>query len=60
MGSFQKLVSVVYGAIKHGPRQRQRISEDVALETAFEFGYSFAGSLGLVFTCRMNACSFRH
>jgi len=50
MGHFQKLVSVVYTAIKHGKRERQRIPEDVALETSFEFGYSFAGSVGLVFT----------
>jgi hypothetical protein len=50
MGKFQKLVSVVYAALKHGRRERQVLSEDVVQETSFEFGYSFAGSVGLVFT----------
>lgn len=50
IGQFQKLISIVYATIKHGPLERLRLREDVILETAFEFGYSFAGSVGLVFT----------
>ena len=50
LGSFQRLVSIVYDAKKHGRKRRQRVGTEVALETAFEFGYTFAGSVGFVFT----------
>lgn len=50
MGQFQRLVSIVYDAVKHGRKDRHRVSADAALETAFEFGYTFAGSVGIVFT----------
>ena len=51
LGDFQTLVSVVYDAIKtHVPKERARFGLDVAAATSLEFGYSFAGSLGIVLT----------
>ncbi|MDM4014961.1 hypothetical protein [Roseiconus lacunae] len=50
IGAFQDLVSVVYDSIKHDPKVRRRIPDDVAKETTFNFGYTFAGSIGVVFT----------
>lgn len=52
IADFQKLVSVVYAAIKHGHKQRATIPESVAKETEFGFGYAFTGSLGIVLTVR--------
>ncbi|HUY92281.1 MAG TPA: hypothetical protein VMV10_26305 [Pirellulales bacterium] len=49
---FQRLVSVVYGALKHGIKQRATIPTAIAKETAFGFGYAFAGSIGVVLTIR--------
>lgn len=49
---FQKLVSVVYGAINYGVKQRATIPERVEKETAFDVGYSFTGSVGVVLTVR--------
>lgn len=50
MVNFQNLFSVVFDALKNGPKQISRIDAAVASETAFEFGYTFSGSVGLVFT----------
>jgi hypothetical protein len=49
---FQRLVSVVYGALVHGVKQRATIPERVERETAFDLGYAFAGSVGVVLTIR--------
>jgi hypothetical protein len=49
---FQRLVSVVYGALTYGMKQRATIPEHVARETAFDLGYAFAGSIGVVLTVR--------
>ncbi len=46
---FQKLFSTAYGAIKHGPRSKP-VDADIAKETSLNFGYSFAGSVGVVMT----------
>lgn len=48
--NFQSWVSVVYDAIKYGPKKRAKIAADAAADTAFAFGYSYAGSLGIVMT----------
>ena len=51
MADFQRMLSVVYDAIKNGPqRDRGRISAESAEQSTLNFGYSFAGSVGLVFT----------
>ncbi|HEV7222845.1 MAG TPA: hypothetical protein VGN42_09095 [Pirellulales bacterium] len=52
IADFQRLVSVVYGALKHGIKQRATIPEEVARETLFGFGFAFTGSLGVVLTIR--------
>jgi hypothetical protein len=49
---FQKLVSVVYAAMKHGPKERATIPEDVFKESTFDFGYAVAGSIEVVLTLR--------
>lgn len=52
IADFQNLVSVVYAAMKHGFRERATIPDDVAKESAFDFGYAFTGSIGIVLTLR--------
>ncbi len=48
---FQALFTQVYDAIKSGqPKERTRVTAEIATETAFGFGYSFTGSLGVVLT----------
>jgi hypothetical protein len=50
LGDFQYLFSSIYDAIKNGPKQKAQYSAEVAQESSFEFGYTYAGSLGFVFT----------
>ena len=51
LSDFQTLVSVIYDAVKSGtPKRRRRVSVDAATETAFDLGYVFPGSLGVVLT----------
>lgn len=50
LADFQNLFSVVYDAIKNGPKERARLSSETEQETAFTFGYTFSGSIGAVFT----------
>ena len=51
LGDFQDALTLVYEAIKTGQRkERASWGADVAQETALNFGYSFSGSLGFVFT----------
>ncbi len=48
---FQSLVTVVYDARKTSvPKERAKVSPDIRAETAFELGYTFPGSLGIVLT----------
>lgn len=49
--TFQALVSTIYGAVRdQRPRKRISMSPEAAAESAFDFGYAFAGSVGFVFT----------
>lgn len=50
MTSFQRWFSVVYDAIKNGPKETAKLGADTIAETSLNFGYSFAGSVGMVFT----------
>lgn len=51
LGSFQDALTLIYDAIKTGQRkERASWGADVAQETALNFGYSFSGSLGFIFT----------
>lgn len=52
IAKFQSLVSVVYSALKHGPKQRAVVSEQDEKDSAFGFGYAFTGSVGVVLTVR--------
>ena len=47
---FQKVYSVVYDALRHGPKQQAHASDEAQERTAFEYGYAFPGSAGFVFT----------
>lgn len=50
MSCFQRWFSVVYDAIKNGPKETAKLGADAIAETSLSFGYSFAGSVGMVFT----------
>lgn len=47
---FQELFTTMYDAIKNGPKQRVSYTEEIAQESALEFGYSFSGSIGFILT----------
>jgi len=47
---FQELFTSVYDALAKGPKQRSRPGVESVAQTAFGFGYSFTGSLGVVLT----------
>jgi hypothetical protein len=48
---YQSLVSVLFDAIKtNSPRQTSKISTETLEKTAFDFGYTFAGSIGFALT----------
>ena len=47
---FQCSFSALYDALTHGPRKRTRLSPDVERATRFDFGYAYAGSVGVVLT----------
>lgn len=44
---FQELISQIFDALKGGAKQRAKISGETEAETAFDFGFSYAGSLGV-------------
>jgi hypothetical protein len=48
--NFQNAFSVIYDAIKNGPKVRGRIGTTAAEETSLGFSYSFTGSVGIVMT----------
>jgi hypothetical protein len=47
---FQTMFSLVYSALRTGPKNTAHIAHAMQQQTALEFGYSFPGSLGLVLT----------
>lgn len=50
LNGFQSFFSLVYDAIKTGPKQRARLSAEVMNDTALGYAYSFSGSVGFVMT----------
>ncbi len=50
LSNLQLLFSVVFDALKSGPKQTLKLGADVYRETAFGFGYSFPGCVGFAFT----------
>lgn len=47
---FQSVFSLIYSAMRRGPRARAVLSAELSRETSFSFGYTYAGSVGVVFT----------
>jgi hypothetical protein len=50
LGDFQSLFTVIYDALKHGPKRRAVWGSESALATSLGFAYTFGGSLGIVMT----------
>ena len=50
LNGFQTLFSLVYDAIKTGPKQRARLSTEATNSTSFGYAYSFNGSVGFTMT----------
>ena len=50
LSEFQSSFSSLYAAIQSGPRKRTKLSRDVVRATRFNFGYAYAGSVGVVLT----------
>lgn len=48
--NFQLLLSVIFDAVKTGAKVKSRPSAEVMQQTQLDYGYSYAGSLGMVFT----------
>ncbi len=48
--AFQSWLTVVFDAIKSGPKLRSRPAAEIVQQTTLDFAYTFAGSLGVVFT----------
>lgn len=47
---FQSMFSLVYDAIKNGPKETGKIKAEIAALTSFRFAYAFSGSMGIVLT----------
>lgn len=48
LGDFQELVTTVYDAIVSGkPKERAKFDADVVEKTRFDWGFSYAGSIGV-------------
>ena len=55
LGDFQELVTIMYDGVRRRkitPKHRATVGKAAADESALNFGYTFAGSLGFVFTIR--------
>jgi hypothetical protein len=50
LDSFQTLVSLIYDALKNGPKKRGRLNQETVKETSLSLGYTFSGSIGMVLT----------
>lgn len=51
MGGFQKFVSLIYHALdRNSPLASFAVPPDVSVKTAFQFGYSYSGSVGIALT----------
>jgi hypothetical protein len=50
LADFQTTFSLTYDALKNGPKQRASLAPEVEAATAFDFGYAYSGSVGVVLT----------
>ncbi|TXT38183.1 MAG: hypothetical protein FD138_464 [Planctomycetota bacterium] len=48
--AFQNAFSVMFDAIRKGPKSKAALTPEIKQETEFQFGYAFSGSVGLVLT----------
>jgi hypothetical protein len=48
--NFQTWLTTIFDAIKSGAKKKARPSTEMVQQTTLDFGYVFAGSLGIVFT----------
>lgn len=48
--AFQDVFTVIYAALVAGPRKTANVRKDLAARSTLAFGYTFAGSLGVVLT----------
>ena len=48
--NFQTLFSLVYDALKSGPKKRATIGKQILQDTSLNFSYTFSGSVGVVLT----------
>jgi hypothetical protein len=47
---FQTWFTIVYDALKGGPKQRTRVTPEITAETSMHFSYSYSGSIGFILT----------
>jgi hypothetical protein len=52
LGDFQAMFSLFYDAVQNGPKLTSQIRPEVAVISTLDFGYTFPGSLGIVFTLK--------
>ena len=50
LAGFQALFSITFDTLAHGPKQRLRVSEDIAELTQLHLSRAYAGSVGVVLT----------
>lgn len=50
LSNFQSLFTTVVDAIKNGPKERAKPDALIVSQTAFDFGYCFSGSAGIMMT----------
>jgi len=50
LGEFQRVFTSVFHALKNGPKLRGKVSAESTEATAFEFAYTFRGSIGVMMT----------
>jgi hypothetical protein len=50
LNDFQGLFTTAYDAIKTGPKKKSAVRPEAVKESSLGFGYSFAGSVGVVMT----------
>lgn len=48
--AFQDVFTVVYAALMTGPRKTSNVGRELAARSTLAFGYTYAGSLGIVLT----------
>ena len=58
LSDFQDVYTLVYHALEHGSKKTSKVSDQTRRMSAFEFGYSCAGSLSVIFTVKRDDLLF--